>query len=135
MLQIYNKKLKNHLSRPWPPVALNAPIIKPVFCRAVSLQGLLFDQKSIGFNSNSSSSTVRCTDLSTKNKGRKCKACDMMSHKASFTINGVTYACCGGDFKYFNVIYLCTCEVCHKNYFGKNITQLFGSTCSLWTWC
>ena len=105
-------------------MALNAPIIKPLFFRTASLQGLLFDQKSIGFNSNSSSSTVRCTDLSTKKKGRKCKACDMMSHKASFTINGVTYACCGGDFKYFNLIYLCTCEVCHKNYFGKTITCL-----------
>ena len=81
-------------------------------------------------DSSTAPGTVRCTPLISpeekRKRGRPCKSCSMMSHKASVTskTTGKTYKTPAGNCKSFRLVYCAQCKLCQKQYVGRTVNKL-----------
>ena len=68
-----------------------------------------------------SKGTVQCRKQNTKQVGRPCASCDLMSDQDSVTssISGKTFATPAANCKSRNLIYMASCKHCSKQYVGK----------------
>ena len=54
---------------------------------------------------------------------RNCKCCDLID-EPNMVVNGIPVAPAPGNCKTRNVIYLVTCKLCNKSYFGRTVQQI-----------
>ena len=122
-----NKALK--LSETWKDVDKPIGIVHK---RSLNFGNLLFKRRRLALTAHDSvgskeeKGTVRCTKEDEKKRGRKCKACKMMSLKSTVQSksNGRSFHTPSAKCTTKMVTYLADCKICSEQYVGRTVQQI-----------